>query len=696
MIIKMKDVVRLLCAGFILALAFTSCVQEGDTISVVKGASEETTNWTTSRVFIRKNGTTQDTTALIRLYNGNKYVAYMGMGRAITTMAQLNLVGASYADGVYSYTVKNDGETFVMAVNPKKGTVYIPNYVDFSSASSSSSISKPVLRNTRTGIEDDDDDDDGTGSDHIPSDGDLVLPDFPGFNKKTPVNSVAANTNIKPFTYELSKYGLKMYEGVDDAYLPLAAICSILSLTGRIYAWNGTDIIYRDFETTDRLKDFTEWRSSDTRQKELIDYTYNMLCFTHDYCYGHPGYYGLFDEDGDGYNLGDEELKTAAADKLGLDALLKKYDNETYVKLRSESYSTYLQGLAKLMNYIYGDVHTTMYVPDVEPNTINTKPANEVEPSAKAKVHKAVNGKLIAKKSLLASYPKRDDYAELAFTAGRVFPLAGVYKKTDNKYTRYVSFDAAETTAVIHFDEFRDLDTAGWSKQYPLLTAWYAKKAEAEKNKQTFTEEKPAYPDDDLGLFYYAFDLIEQKSTVKNVVVDLSVNNGGSVPDVGSLLAFLASNGTNTVKLIDQDAHTSSEITTIYTIDLNLDGSVNNKDEELCAARMKKYKYAVLTSEMSFSSANLFPVMAKDYGIKIIGKRSLGGSCSIGAFVTADGFTYYYSIAQRGVPADKQYTTMESGAAVDIEIDYADDAAVKIFYDESKIGEAVEKAYQKN
>ena len=692
MIMKRKDVIRLLCAGFILALAFTSCVQEGDTISVVKGASEETTNWTTSRVFIRKNGTTQDTTALIRLYNGNKCVAYMGMGRAITTMAQLNLVGASYADGVYTYTVKTDGETFVMAVNPKKGTVYIPNYVDFSSASSSSSISKPVLRNTRTGIEDDDDDDDGTGSDHIPSDGDLVLPDFPGFNKKTPVNSVAANINIKPFTYELSKYGLKMYEGVDDAYLPLAAICSILSLTGRIYAWNGTDIIYRDFETTDKLKDFTEWRSSDTRQKELIDYTYNMLCFTHDYCYGHPGYYGLFDEDGDGYNLREEESKTAAADKLGLDALLKKNDNETYRKLRSESYGTYLQGLAKLMNYIYGDVHTTMYVPDV-PDIINTEPAKKVESSAKAKVHKDVNEKLMMKDR--PTKPKRDTYAESAFGEGRVFPLAGVYQKTDNKYTRYVSFDAAGTTAVIHFDEFRDLDTAGWSKQYPLLTAWYAKKAEAEKNKQTFTEEKPAYPDDDLGLFYYAFDRIEQKSTVKYVVVDLSVNNGGSVSDVGSLLAFLASDGTNTVKLIDQDAHTSSEITTVYTIDLNLDGSVNNKDEELCAARMKKYKYAVLTSEMSFSSANLFPVMAKDYGIKIIGKRSLGGSCSIGTFVTADGFTYYYSIAERGVSADKQYTTMESGAAVDVEIGY-DGEAVKDFYDESKIGEAVEKAYPKN
>ncbi len=39
---------------------------------------------------------------------------------------------------------------------------------------------------------------------------------------------------------------------------------------------------------------------------------------------------------------------------------------------------------------------------------------------------------------------------------------------------------------------------------------------------------------------------------------------------------------------------------------------------------------------------------------------------------------------------------MESGAAVDVEIGYADDAAVKIFYDESELGKAVEKAYQKN
>lgn len=629
------------------------------------------------------------------------------MHEALVTMVKLNVVATSYADGVWSYTVKNsNNERFVMNVNTRNSTVYCANLADFISSEISSS-SSAALVSRRTSFAADDyetaeygDLDDG--DDYVkPAETDDYT-DFVNLfgagDQKMPVTMVGANTWCTPTTFELAKYGMKIYAGSDDAYIPLAALTAILTPSADAFVWNGDRIIRRNFDTNDMKDDFAEWRKTDTRPEEFIDFTYNILCFNHDYCYGQPGYYGIFDIDGDGYNLGDEATGTKAADKLDLDSLLKKYAPSVYTNLHSSSYNTYVTALATLMNYILGDGHTGMFVPKKpEGTTINLPNEDKLPSSGKRKLlNKASDG--LETKTNDTYIPKRDAIIE-NLPENRRFVLDGCnYKKDANKTpVRFVSFSEDYTTAVIHFNSFAIPNIQAWNVEYPKWTAYNSADDAGKAAIDADEAKKPSYPNDDLGLFYYAFNLIETNTLVKdkvqNIVIDLSVNGGGSVADVGYLLSFLYGD----IMLIDQDAHTGANVLTSYSTDLNLDGTVDEKDDTLRKNRNTKYKMAILTSESSFSSANLFPVMAKEVcGAKIIGRRSSGGSCSINTFCTPDGFTYYYSIALRGTPdmlTEDRYMAMENGAAVDATLDYTT-SGVNDFYSYAKLKEAVEAVYK--
>ncbi len=679
---KLNPKIWNLCAGLLLAFSFAACTYEEYTLTI-KDAEEETEEFTENKVFIRSSGDLTEDTARIRLYKGNKYVAYMGMNTALATLAKLNVVSTSYADGIYSYKLKNsDGIQFVINVNPGKGTVYCAGFYEIFSTSKSDIAQAASSTDT---------------------------------SRNYPFVAISSTTNVTPYTFDLAKYGMKMYAGSDDAYLPLAALCAIFYPAGNYLTWNGVDLIKG---TESSISDFKDWRMKDERQSELIDYNYNMLCFIHDYCYGHPGYYGLFDEDNDGFNLKDEETRTAEADKLDFDTLLKNHAKDVYEGLHSASYSTYIASLYKLTKYVYGDVHTGMKIPSMPVGSeIDTTAARKVTVSGKYKVSDKCDETL----NDIIDAPKRDVLAKKAYEEGRLILNPGDAYVTNfsGLPIRYVSFDTATnpTTAVLHFDSFEAINDAAWKKEYPKWI-YYNEQTDAEKalidaatadSDSTRYAQKPSYPNDDLGFFYYAFNQIENKyPTVKNVVIDISVNGGGAVADVGFLLNFICSgyyegsgededSVSQDVWLTDQDVHAGSSIKTMYFLDLNLDGKINALDTEVCAARRKKYSIAILTTGCSFSCANLFPVMAKDFGIKIIGQRSLGGSCDVVPFVTVDGFIYRYSVARRGVPADGKYTTMENGAAVDKEINYGTgtDAEIAAFYKEASLGAAAAEVDKK-
>ena len=72
-----------------------------------------------------------------------------------------------------------------------------------------------------------------------------------------------------------------------------------------------------------------------------------------------------------------------------------------------------------------------------------------------------------------------------------------------------------------------------------------------------------------------------------------------------------------------------------YGVDVNLDGKFDESDVE--ESKKFDFNYGVLTSRNSFSWGNLLPSLLKEKGVKIIGERSGGGSCSITFTSTTDG-----------------------------------------------------------
>ena len=88
-------------------------------------------------------------------------------------------------------------------------------------------------------------------------------------------------------------------------------------------------------------------------------------------------------------------------------------------------------------------------------------------------------------------------------------------------------------------------------------------------------------------------------------------------------------------------------------LDLNLDGKFDDADKEV----VYDFNFAVLTSGRSFSSGNLLPVLAKEYGIPILGETSGGGECALNVRYTPATLTY-------GISSSTKLIT-DSGAIVD-------------------------------
>jgi hypothetical protein len=169
-----------------------------------------------------------------------------------------------------------------------------------------------------------------------------------------------------------------------------------------------------------------------------------------------------------------------------------------------------------------------------------------------------------------------------------------------------------------------------------------------------------------FAILYNSFKEIEKNTSVKNVVLDVSLNPGGAAPALGETLSFLTDED---ITFMTKNPVTGAGQTEVVRYDTNLDGDFTDKD-----SYEGKYNFYILTSEYSFSCANILPCIAKDYGYaKIIGQRSGGGDCMVGYGSTVDGTNWQMSSTNSVVRKDG--TNMDDGCALDYTIDYAN------FYD---------------
>ena len=163
-------------------------------------------------------------------------------------------------------------------------------------------------------------------------------------------------------------------------------------------------------------------------------------------------------------------------------------------------------------------------------------------------------------------------------------------------------------------------------------------------------------------------DALEKASAdpeIKNFVIDISNNQGGSVDLVVAAQSLLLGSSENAIPV--ENTLTGQKIALSYDVDRNFNGAFDDADDKV----HYDFRYAVLVSDSTFSCGNLFASVMKDHGVLILGERSGGGTCAIQNMATADGFMYRISSGRMRL-INEAGEALEEGIAPDVEVKLPD------------------------
>ena len=167
---------------------------------------------------------------------------------------------------------------------------------------------------------------------------------------------------------------------------------------------------------------------------------------------------------------------------------------------------------------------------------------------------------------------------------------------------------------------------------------------------------------DTFFLFRDTFNEIARHPSVKNVIIDVSLNGGGTLGVLIKLLPFLSKNNNAAVNFYDG----SEKVVFSYTSksDINGDGAYT-ADESYG----NDYNIYILTSDCSFSCGNAFPCYAQALGAKVIGETSGGGECAVSIhYLPNSQYIYHSSNLHIGLhdQTKKEFYGFEDGATPDV------------------------------
>jgi hypothetical protein len=327
-----------------------------------------------------------------------------------------------------------------------------------------------------------------------------------------------------------------------------------------------------------------------TRPADLADFNYKELCFAMDHFYGYPGRIK--------YN---DALKAKGLDKV----LEEDIECGPSIKklLLSEKLSDYMLGMVGLTG-VYFDGHTAMAI---------TSALGEPEDSPE--LYNEYRTGLMANQDVMAMVMTAISEMQTMVADGRA-----VEALRPKVYGEGVTYVKKGDTAVCVFDSFNERNEKAWKDYYagtgPMPTVENA-------------------PNDDMVIFLDALKKAAADPEVKNFVIDITANGGGSADIVLAMTSLILDKS-----YISQDNSLTGQRSIVeYEVDRNFNRVFDAADEDV----HYDLNFAVLTSGMSFSCGNLFPSMLKDAGVPVIGATSGGGACAIQAMCTADGFCYQIS-----------------------------------------------------
>ena len=419
------------------------------------------------------------------------------------------------------------------------------------------------------------------------------------------------------------KYNIDLHDDGSNVYFPFATLADIYSDCNYHIAAYHDDLVVvsTKLETYSINKIAPEYAAKPYLQTEvtadMAKFRYQELCFVFDNLYGYPGS-SIMEQNG-------------MAEK-GFDATLETVQNGRVVKklLQSTNNMDFAWGRMAMQQLIHDGGHTrfraTVGIPDIIEETYTEQviaaAANYPEASAMYKEWQKVFFERYDTKTLLEGMRKQA-YGDV------------LYKANNSK-----------TTAAIIIDSFDDSDEGAWKKYYA-----------SQKTDADWQELMKSYQKDNFICLLYGLQQAKADG-VKNLVIDITINGGGSCDIVGACVAILRTN--RTVQFWSQDVLEGWNKIGTYYVDSNFDGVFDEKDDTQPKFDCSDMNIGVLSSKVSFSCGNQFPTIMKDHGFPIMGERSSGGACCIQVMYTADGQNYVIS-TYRDRSTDKNFVNNDTG-----------------------------------
>ncbi|MBQ6177753.1 MAG: hypothetical protein IJK29_11190 [Bacteroidales bacterium] len=398
-------------------------------------------------------------------------------------------------------------------------------------------------------------------------------------------------------TLDMGAYGIDIHaDGKGAVYFPFATLADMYTdLYYHHAGFNGEKVVanlsVNEVSLAEIDPDYNKPLIARTiRPADLTDFNYKELCFAMDHFYGYPGRVK--------YN---DALKAKGLDKT----LEEDIESGPAIKklLLSEKFSDYMLGMIGLTG-VYFDGHTAMDISSAL-GKITDHP----------ELYKEYQAGLMANQGVMAMV-----MSAVMDMRAMVADGQAVEALRPKVYGEGVTYVKKGDTAVCVFDSFNERNEQAWKDYYagtgPMPTVENA-------------------PNDDMVIFLDALKKAAADPEVKNFVIDITANGGGSADIVLAMTSLILDKS-----YISQDNSLTGQRSIVeYEVDRNFNGVFDAADKDV----RYDLNFAVLTSPMSFSCGNLFPSILKDAGVPVMGATSGGGACAIQAMCTADGFCFQIS-----------------------------------------------------
>lgn len=422
---------------------------------------------------------------------------------------------------------------------------------------------------------------------------------------------VTIEGELKDLTLDLGDYDIDILEVDGRTYMPLSSIGLLFSQTyntaeyanGSVYFIHSSDYVM----TGELYFDRTNIYEDDHRSQEMIDLTYNELCFAVDKLYGRPAKAEI----------------AASVEEKGFDRTLDEYSDETRRAkelMMSDSKTDFIYGISYLVSVFYDGGHTVFDVPlgdafSFPQTAVGTSLAERINDMSNADTMSIIYASMKSyydQQGMISLSEQREEDCK-AYETVNMWDDISHSKLLLSGDTAVFVFDSFVNEAVDHFK---------WSLDYA------------------------------------------KENGVKRFVIDLSCNTGGNTVVAMYMIAMMCNkdNNNSSASMSTIQTLTGNIFSQKYALDLNLDGEVNNLDNDV----YYDFEYAILTSRFSFSSANLLPSLAKDNGIAIIGETSGGGACGVDVIFTAEAMPYTLSGYTKFINKDNK--DVDSGALPDYDL----------------------------